>query len=368
MDTQMPELVNSDKKPGNFAKIMLLALIVLGFITAFAGGYFLKDLFNKESRVEQNTKSSPSTKMVSTSQTPLIPNQDTEIPETGQYAPGKQYFEDTVIAVTKDKPYYTIVATVTRLEQNNNFAQRGRVSFFDGKNWDRKSEEKNTADPAISGNKLITRWVTDIDPSRVLKESSQGEINFGSSKIAFSTGPLQNEIGIRSLPSYTKFISIGKGTLSINNQPYPAYFLYTRIYSLDASQIQFYNQPFGLTTDWLAFWDEEGNFYHLDKTEVDNPTQIYQTHKLGVLENKNGSVSKTFELTVTRASSIPPNAYTIGLASPIGSTLNLKVLDSIDKAPNNSYKWYMSHVVGTVQRGEGGAVLKGIGLIEYIHN
>lgn len=362
MENQIPTTPTPQPRTNIFIKLVIIFLVIIGFISAFGGGYYLKDLVKMETTLTQKSKpkqivtkpqdSSPSSQMITSE----------------QFAPGKQYFEDTIIALTKDKPYYTIAATVTRLEGDNNFAQRGRVSFFDGKIWDRKGEEKTVNSSTISGNNLVKKWVIDIDSSRVLKESSQGEINFGSSRILFSTGPLKNEISIRSLPAYTKFISVGDGILTINNQQYPAYILYTHIYSMDASQIQFYNQPFGLTTDWLAFWDTKGNFYHLDKTEVDNPTQVYQTHKLAVFEDKEGVVIKTFELSVNRDSQTPPNAYTIDLTRPIGSTLNLKVVDSINKAPNNSFKWFMSHVNGTVQRGEGGEVLNGIGLMEYIHN
>ncbi len=373
MDNQIPTSTNSLSKRNAFFKFILLLLVILGFITAFGGGYFLKDLLKKGNDVTQNIKQeipqpTPATNTQLNPQKPIIQNEPSAIQETTKFLPGKQYFDDTIIAITKDKPNYSIVATVTRQQQDSNYSQNSRVSYFDGKSWDRKLDTKSTQDSTIVSNSLVRSWSTNIDSSRVLKETDNGEINVNNSTILFSSGNLQNEISIRSLPGYTKFLSKGDGFLTINGTKYPAYVLYTRIYSLNSSDIQFYNQPFGLTTDWLVFWDSDGNMYHVDATEVSNPTLIYQTHKLGVIEDKDSTVTKTFQLTIARDSQTPPNKYTIGLASPIGSTLNLNLLDSINKAPDNSFKWYMGHVTGTVQRGEGGQVLNGIGLVEYIHN
>lgn len=370
VDNQIPISVNAQNKRNTVLKFFLILLIILGFVGAFGGGYFLKDLLKKENVTQNIIQSSPmpSANSQSNSQKPIIQNEPSIIAETTKFLPGKHYFDDTIMAIAKDKPYYSLVATVTRQQQGSNYAQNSRVSYFDGKSWVRKQDSKTIPDNNIVSNSLIKSWSTSIDQSRVLKETDNGEININNSTISFSSGLLQNEISIRSLPGYTKFISKGDGFLTINGIKYSAYILYTRIYSLNSSDIQFYNQPFGLTTDWLVFWDTDGNMYHVDATNVTNPTLIYQTHKLGVLEDKDGTVFKTFQVTVNRDSLIPPNKYTIGLGSSIDSVLDLNLLDSINKAPNDSYKWYMGHVTGTVQRGEGGQVLNGVGLIEYIHN
>lgn len=351
----------------NLLKILIVVFILIGFISAFAGGFFLKDLLKKETPVSipnipQQTSKPAGSKIP-------VPNIQNDADTTGQqtkFLPGKHYFDDTIIAVSKDKPYYSIVATVTRQEQNSNYSQISRVSFFNGNSWFRKTDSKSSPDSEIVANQLVRSWTTNIDSSRVLKENDNGEINIENSQIQFSTGPLQNEISIRSLPGYTKFLSKGDGFLTINGAKYPSYILYSRIYSLNSSDIQFYNQPFGLTTDWLIFWDSEGNMYHVDATEVENPTLIYQTHKIGILENNQGAVFKTFQLNITRDSSVPPNKYTITLANPVNVSFEFNLLDSINKAPDNSFKWYMGHVSGTVNKD--GRAINGIGLVEYIHN
>jgi hypothetical protein len=353
---------NIPKTPPNspILKIFILFVIILGFITTFVTGFYLNRLLSSERNPETKIPN------IVNNNTPSLTSRSPQIAQNStKFLPGKHYFDDTVILVTKDKPQVNLIATVTRNEQITDYAQNTRVSYYDGNNWTRKSDSKETADSTIVSNNLVKSWNIDIDPSRVLKQTAQGEITIGNSSVKFSMGMLENEIGIRSLPGYTKFMSQGTGTLIINGVSHQAYVLYTRIYSLNASEIQFYNDPFGLTTDWVAFWDTNGNFYHVDATSVDKPTPIYQTHQLGIMEDSTGSVTKTFNLSITRDSKNPPVQYSILMNNPIGIQLNFNRTNGVNKALDGSYTWYMGNIEGTVQRN--GGSLTGIGLVEYIH-
>ena len=351
-------------------KILIIVIIIAGFISTFAGGYVLANVLSSEKNV--TTESMPPTHVTNipylrqTTPYPTVNNPQTAQDST-KFLPGKQYFEDTIMLVTKDKPQLTLVATVDRVEQDTDYAQSTRVSYYDGSNWTRQSDSKAIPDSTIVSNNLVKSWSIYIDPSRVLKQTAQGDITLPNASAHFVTGVLQNEIGIRSLPGYTKFISNGTGALTLNGTAHPAYVLYTRIYSLNASEIQFYNQPFGVTTDWIAFWDTQGNFYHIDATSVDKPTATYQTHQLGISEDSNGSVSKTFSLSINRDSKNPPTHYSASMNAPIGTTLVFDRINGINKAPNGSFTWYMGNIVGTVQKPNGQSI-QGIGVLEYIHD
>ncbi len=349
-------------------KTLILVIMIVGFITTFLSGYFLSQLLATERIV--TTKINPPTENIpyikDTTPYPTSNNPQIEQDST-KFLPGKHYFDDTIIIVTKDKPQINVVATVTRAEQDKDYAQSTRVSYYDGVNWTRQSASKISKDSTIVSNSLVKSWDTTIDPSRVLKQTAQGEITINNTSLVFSTGVLQNEIVMRSLPGYTKFMSNAAGTLTTNGVVHQAYVLYTRIYSLNAAELQSYDQSLGLTTDYIAFWDTQGNFYHIDITNVDKPTPIYQTHQLGIMEDTNGSVEKTFSVTVNRDSKNPPEQYTAFLNNPIGAALKFNRVNGINKAPNGSFTWYMGNIEGTVQR-PNGETLNGIGLVEYIHN
>ena len=360
---QSQKFINTDHS--GLHKALILFVLIFGFVSTFIMGYFLANLMSMEKTVSNNKEE--------TEIPEIVENKDDDYPEIVQdsanFAPGKHYFNETIIFVSKNKPRINLVATVsTSKGDGDNFTQNMRVSFFDGEKWTRKSKSQNTKNSSITSNDLVRKWKVDIDPSRVLKQTLEGEVNVDKNEITFTSGTLSNEIGVRSLPGYTKFMSNGLGKMTVNGEILDAYVLYTHIYSLNSSEIQFYDNPFGLTTDWIAFWDSEDNFYHIDSTSVDKPTEIYQTHQIGILEDSFlNSVTKTFSTSIIRDSETPPVDYRVRLDSPINASLNFKRVNSLNKAPNGSYVWYMGNIEGSVQR-QNGKTLDGVGLVEYIHN
>lgn len=370
---------NLQAPPSKKLKIIILLLLILGFITTFMGGFYLSSLVKVEKLSypdDSNISPTPTIIVNATPTSTPVPeikiidekSIDTNtVQETTKFLPGKFYFDDTIVMISKNKPYKVLVATVTRNQKENNYLQNTRVSYFNGNSWLRKGSNKIINDSTIVSSDLVKRWNINIDPSRVLKQSVDGEVTIDNSTLNFNTGLLTNEVVIRSLAGYTKFLSKGDGTLSINGVNYPVYILYTRIYSLNASEIQFYDTPFGLLTDWLVFWDNEGNMYHVDTTSVDKPTSKYQTHQIGIRETSDGAVMRTFQLNITRDSSIPPAHYNILFGDSINDKLDFNRINAVNKAPNNSYKWFMGVVEGQVVKANGQAT-NGIGLVEYIKN
>lgn len=342
MDQSTPQVPS--KKYG-----VIIALLIVGFISAFMSGFVISHVLTTE-------------QPLSPSPTPtLAPQLSGDPQDTTKFLPGKFYFQDTIIAVSKNNPHVSLLATVSRTEQESRYSQNTRVSYFDGTNWFRDVDNKITKDSTIVSSLLVNKWVVALDPSRVLKETASGQITIHNTPISFKTETLTNELTLRSLPGYTKFISATTGTLTIDGVEQEAYVLYTRIYSLNAKDIQFYNQSLGVTTDWLAFWDENGNFYHLDSTVVSRPTPVYASHQIGFLKTKDSTVLRTFDLSIERDTNMPPQNYTMKLNTPINDTLNLKLVSSHDKEPGIAYDWHLGIVTGMVNE-----LTKGVGIVEYI--
>ena len=347
-------------------KLLLLILIIIGFLSAFGTGFFLKQLLQTETPAVKVAQNSP---LPQASPTPS-PTDDVVAPEpTPNYVAGKKFFEDTLMFVADDDPHVSLIMTINRLEQDSgSFSQNTRLSFFDGTAWKRETNTKATADSNIGTSNLINQWQVNIDKSRVLKEDSTGKVTVGGHVIDFKSGVLENEISMRSLPGYTKFISNGEGSFTVDGKQYFSKVLYTKIYSMNSADIQFYNDPFGLTTDWVAFWDNDGNFYHVDDTHVDKPTEIYGPHQIGIFEDSFGVIAKTFEVNVTRDSSIPPSNYSFQLGKPANHTLNVNLINAVNKVPSNAYQWYFGQIKGSVTKNSDGSKVDGFGLMEYIHN
>jgi hypothetical protein len=333
--------------------LLVIFLVCLGFASTFATGFYVSNLLHTENI------------------TPMPTSRGIEASSSAQpsttFLPGKHYFDDSVMMITKNEPHITIAATINRSELIGDYAQSTRVSYFDGKNWVRKTESNTAKDSEMFSNSLLRKWKISYDPSRVLRQSVNGEFEVEGNQIEFETGTLQNEIGMRSIPGYTKFMSRGNGRLKINGETYDSYVLYTRIYSLNAEDIQFYDTPLGVTTDWVAFWDTAGNFYHIDKTSVQKPTSIYQTHEIAVVENSEGQVSKSFSVNATRDNPNNPSIFSMIINEPIQAHLSLTYLNQFNKYPGIPYTWILGQAAGEVLSTNGTKV-SGIGLVEYIHD
>ena len=335
MDPNLPSPTPQHSK--NYLWLIIL-LSILSLLSTFIGGYYLNILLKSE--------------VVVATPVPI-----SERPEKNTiFLPGKQYFDDTVMAFTENEPRKILIATVTRQEKDNG------VSYFDGTKWTRKVSVANHETSEIYTNNIVSSWKIDIDPSRVLKQSVSGKITLDQTNLDFNTGMITNNIGVRSLPGYTKFMSTGIGSLVINGVPNQVKILYDRIYSSNSKDIQFYDSPLGLTTHWVAFWDTTGNFFHVDSTTVDNPTQIYQTHQIGVKVDTRGGVFKTFLVEVQPSKENPPQTYTIKFGEPMNQILSFKSNSSLNKDPGNENNWFMSYGLGSVDG------ISGFGAIEYIHN
>ncbi len=359
MEDQIPLIQNSPPVNPVLSKTSIVVGIILFIVSitsSFLSGYYLNYL--KFENIQPLESSTPVPLLNSTE--PLT-EENPEISTLNQV--GREYYDDTIMAVSEDIPRKILVATATRQETDNGSNQASRVSYFDGDHWVRKIATKKYDSTAIYTNDLISKWKIDIDPSRVLKQSVEGGLKIEGNSISFDTGIITNNLGIRSLPGFTKFMSTGNGKLNVNGSSMAAKILYTRIYSNNLADMQFYETPFDLTTHWMAFWADDGNFYHIDSTDVAKSTSKYQTHQFGVMVNKDGAVSKTFEVKINADTENPPKSYEVQLGSPINKTINFTIDKSINKAPNNSYSWYMSNGVGMTEN-----QISIYGVVEYIHH
>lgn len=339
-------------------KLLAISAVLLGLIATFIGGY----LFYSFSKPCTTTSLSTSTKCEAS----LIDASEkgTKL-ESTKFVPGKFYASDTITLISKEAPYITLVATIDRNEQNKGFLQTTRVSFYDGKNWTRKIKYQYTKDSTAETNEILKKWEITVDASLVLKQTNSAQLMVDKNDISIETFNASNEIGMRSLPGYTKFMSNSQGNVGVNGKKYASNILYTRIYSLNSGEIPFYDKKMGLTTDWAVMWDKLGNLYHIDSTQLTKPTPIYQSHQIGVVAEQNGAVTKTFGLDITRDSNIPPSKFSIKMAEPINKTLAFNLLSSMRKEPESSYIWFVGNIKGTVTNTTGEKV-DAVGIFEFV--
>ena len=321
--------------------ISVVFIVVFSILGSFYSGFFLKDSF--------------------------IKNDNSDIPK----ADGNNlipYFNDEIVLISKEEPHYTLVANASRFyNDTGSYTHRQKIFFFDGNEWSSKFSTTESNNLIIANTPTIPVWEINDDPSRVLKQKVKGKTDTGESIIEFDVPLITNELGIRSLAEYTVFRSEAVGEMIINGKKYESNVLYTRTYSYNASigLITLSKDPIGISTNWLAFWDVDGNFYNIDETIVDSKeSDPYKSHSIAVMKDNNGSVQKSFDLNLQTKKN---NGYNIDINETLNRSLEIKFINEISRNPNNKLvDNKLGQVEGTI-RLKDGKTLKGYGLYEYIY-
>lgn len=357
-----PPVSDKPNMPKQTLRLLIGGGLLLLFITFFSG-FFLRGLFIPQSKLPLPTPvTNPSPLATPGGQTPT-PSNTSEIPASSiQFLPGKQYFEDTYAIISKKQPYHTLILSVARIEQERNYAQYTKVNFFDGQVWQRKAVTTTITNPNVVTNPLLRLWNT---TAASMQDPLLASIMIEDTELSFGSSLLQNEISIESLPGSTKFIYQGTGTLTINGEEENVYVLRTRSYSFNAIDLAFFNTPENLTSNFISFWDEEGEFYYVDTHTTKNPTTPIQTRTIAVKENTRKIVSKAEQLSSEFQQKDGVNEFVVRLQAPINEQLRLIFVRALDKAKGNTYTWTLSNVTGSSVKAEGRTV-KGVGIVEYI--
>lgn len=338
-----------------------IILIIISFIS----GFLLRGLFMSSQPVPPPTTatSGPTPLATPKSQVPT-PSNFSEIPASSiQFLPGKQYFEDTYAVVSKKQPYYTLILTVARIEQEKNYAQYTKINFFNGEQWDRKAITTTITNSTVVTNPLLRKWST--TPSNMQSDTVLADISLEGKTLAILSNNLTTEISVESLPGSTKFIYQGEGKIQIDGVEQDAYILRTRSYSFNAIDLAFFNSPENLTSNFVSFWDEEGDFYYVDTHSIKNPTSPIQTRTVGIKENTRGVVTKTERIIPSFQLTNGVNEFIVRIEDPIKEQLRITFFRTLDKAENAGYTWILANATGTSVKAEGRTV-KGTGIVEYI--
>ena len=233
-------------------RVNLLILIVFGLVWSFSSGYLLKQQNNLYPSPTPPTSTTPIPTTPIANTTPIPPRDD--------------------FAVTT----YDIVAITTSEPKKVLYIERGIIEsisfffgyYFDGTTW-------HTSESSL--NKLT---VAENDSLYKYSNTIAAEIYFDDTVVTVSVPEIFTNMVIRSEHEYLKF---GGSTtsvdtyVSIDNTKLPSQVGLLKRYkkTFNGTDIS----SLDVTTDWMMFWDENGNFYHLDKTDVGVPNDEYPPHE-----------------------------------------------------------------------------------------
>ncbi len=346
-----------DKK--TMSKYFVMAGVGIGFICIFVLGLVLgRGRSNSSSATAAPTPTSPPI----TSEITPFPSNFQEVPLVN-FLPNKQYLDDTYVVVSQDQPHLTLILSVSRIEQQHNFTQYTKTNYFDGTSWDRKSTTAVINTNIIATNPLLRSW-TPSNPNSSNTPSSLATLTLPKNDISFTSGNLNNEVSVQSIPGSTKFIYQGKGTLTINDDTHPAYVFYSRTYSFNAAELSYLTKPDQVNSNWLLFWDKEGTFYYIDDHKGLSGFEGISSFALGVVEEGNSILRTPSESTIIDTNNTVLT-YNASLDFDPDIAVFLPLVNPLNKSNKKTYSWVTASGEGTAVKAEGRKV-SGVGVVEYI--
>ena len=151
----------------------------------------------------------------------------------------------------------------------------GKARYYNGTNW--------ISQDLLENNVRIAEHLrsTEISNGVNYVDSTEVDLNLliGDVKIKLFELNIPTPIAIKTRKTFTKFAGAKNSTeskLLIDNEVVDARVAILKAYNIEKDSTS--EIDLGVNTYWYTFWDANGNFYHLDKSIVANPSKTYQSH------------------------------------------------------------------------------------------
>lgn len=358
----------AQKPPEDETKKPLHIRLIAGALAIVALILFISGIFLGKALFTQPVSPTPTPTAV-----PTLPQQEITPTPTGfselptasiKFLPGKQYFEDTYVVIQKAKPHKALLVSVDRIEQETNYTQYIKLNYFDGVDWKRKTVTNTILSSTVVTNPLLRAF--SLPTTRQANDEALAEVTVDTANVSIFSSDLGNEISMQSLPGSSKFVYQGKGSIDTGTGKEEAYVFYAKTYSFNAIDLTFLTNPEAMISNWMIFWDNEGNFYHIDEQKTEQPKSAIENQKVAVKESATRSVQKLGDFTASiKTLRDKTQVYFVKYGKPIEDELELNFSNIVNKSDKKTYTWILSTAEGRVVMNEGRSV-PGVGLFEYI--
>lgn len=137
-------------------------------------------------------------------------------------------------------------------------------------------------------------------PSPDLSTREEFNIEIKSDRIDIKAefNNLEGDFIIENSPEYTKYVSVGDVDLQLGDDKFKVNGALSSIYSTDSSKYIFFDgfNDLSLQAYQLVWWDEEDNFYLLDKSDVKSSHEGYKSHSWFLTKKKDGWMAREFDI------------------------------------------------------------------------
>lgn len=349
----------------------ILATVLVLMSLSIAGFYIMEGSQNKKAYEEQlrilTEQLASSTRMITVHATSTDANPVSGTPETvwGTITGVQKIFNNDTIFLYGDdsgKPFYLEVDMNRKQMPNGLFEHYYYlVGVHDGVDVGKYHYSLSSTTTIVP-----TAFIQDIErkPFSDLstREEYYGSVSLGDVPVSFEVHGIEGDFLTKNSPLYTRFESVGTGTVRFEGREISVHALVEKSYSDDFSKYVFfkgYDKLVALTRQF-SLWDEAGNFYFSDQSNVTSNTPDYTSHTWLLHKNSaKGYTQKSFasEIIAHTIFGRPETTWSITAPDFNNARITLSLVKYIDDGDTQTRKRAL--VQGEITDTEGTRMISG---------
>ncbi len=202
------------------------------------------------------------------------------------------------------------------------------------------------------------KWQQVSENQNNLEYAFTGSFTVGNDKVEIQIPRIYLDMVIRAQPDVGKFggsIASPDAKIIVNGQENNAYAVVTAAFFNKFTPVDY--KAAKVRTHWMMFFDKDWNFYHLDKTEVENQSDAYYAHSF--FSKISGTDTTVRYFTDINASGVPASSLLVTYSQD-GTALekNFTLKSSVTPYPGAS--------MFLIEANDGSEGTEGVGLYLYV--
>ena len=234
------------------------------------------------------------------------------------FADGHRFFSDRFVIVGKTDAGEPLLINfdINRKEgSHNTFEHYYMGDIVSGGKSDSFYEDRMASGTSV----LPDLFFTHFEQKKASDHSARETFTFTFALLGkiytVTTDELVSDFITKNEPDYTSYEGVGKAKILVDGKELVASIMHQGTYSIDYRPTIFFEGSDTLRSDTtqLIFWDEAGDFYLIDKSDVKGSSPSYASHLWALTKHADGTTQKSFRGTVEKGNSNGMTHFLISL-------------------------------------------------------
>jgi hypothetical protein len=354
---------------------LLVSTIIFVVIATIGALYLKQELENNKTYLAQiellDQKLQEATRITTTTSTSTIAyaTSTTNEEDWGSvHDARKLFFSDTLYLFGDDAgaPFYLEIDMNRRQVPNGTFMHYYYTVGVDGDLEMSDYQSTYSTSTVPLPNNILQEIVKIPFSDKSTREEYRGKVIFKDFPLSFTISNLQGDFITHNSILYTRYQSVGTGIVTFQNKTMPVHVLVENIHASDFSKQVFFD-GFGtvsVKTRQFTLWDDEGNFYLIDQSDVASQILEYPSHTWLLYKNaSSGYTKKGFSSEITGSSLFgrPETSWSITAPDFNNAIIKISLTKYIDDGDFQTR--LRALVTGTVTDNAGTRNIHGFGFI-----